>query len=132
MSKIDYKKIKEEFKKNEAWGLHTIIDLKGCNQKTIRSPKLIEEFVIKLCEIIDMKRFGNPQIIHFGEDEKVSGYSLTQLIETSLISGHFANASNAAYLDVFSCKLYDPNKVVEFCIEFFGAKSHNVKIIHRI
>ena len=56
----------------------------------------------------------------FGEDERVSGFSMTQLIETSLISGHFANQSNTAYLDVFSCKPYDPAVVEEFAIGYFG------------
>ena len=129
---MDYKKIKADFNKVSAWGLHTTMDLKECNPATIRNPKMIEEYVIQLCNLIDMKRFGDPQIIHFGDDERVSGYSLTQLIETSLVSGHFANASNAAYLDVFSCKLYDPNNVLEFSKDFFDAKSYNIRVIYRI
>jgi hypothetical protein len=32
---------------------------------------------------------------------------MIQLIETSLISAHFADASWAIYLDVFSCAPYD-------------------------
>ena len=47
---------------------------------------------------------------------------MTQLIETSLISAHFANQSNTTYLDVFSCKAYDPKTVVEFAKSFFKAK----------
>ena len=39
---------------------------------------------------------------------------MVQLIETSLISGHFANDTNSAYLDIFSCKGYDPAVVEEF------------------
>jgi hypothetical protein len=68
-----------------------------------------------------MRRFGETQVIHFGEDERVAGFSMVQLIETSLISGHFANLTNAVYLDVFSCKLYDPQTVQDFAMEFFGA-----------
>jgi len=72
-----------------------------------------------LCDLIEMKRFGETQVVHFGEDEKVAGYSMVQLIETSLISGHFANQSNAAYIDVFSCKAYLPEMVQTFAEEFF-------------
>jgi len=44
---------------------------------------------------------------------------MTQLIETSLISAHFANQSNTTYLDVFSCKAYDPKTVADFSKKFF-------------
>jgi S-adenosylmethionine decarboxylase len=69
-----------------------------------------------------MKRFGKTQVVHFGEDERVAGFSMTQLIETSLISAHFANQSNTTYLDVFSCKTYDPKVVASFSKRFFKAR----------
>jgi hypothetical protein len=78
-----------------------------------------------------MKRYGNCQIVHFGEG-KVAGYSMVQLIETSLISGHFANESNAAYLDIFSCKSYDPAIVEEFSKVFFGAQLSTKSVLLRI
>ena len=66
-----------------------------------------------------MKRFGETQVVHFGEDEKVAGFSMVQLIETSLISAHFANLTNTVYLDVFSCKPYDIQIVERFAVDFF-------------
>ena len=69
-----------------------------------------------------MKRFGECTIVNFGEKEEIAGYSMTQLIETSLVSGHFANMTNAAYLDVFSCKFYDPQAVATKAKEFFDAE----------
>jgi S-adenosylmethionine/arginine decarboxylase-like enzyme len=78
-----------------------------------------------------MKKFGKTVVVNFGEDPRVSGFSMTQLIETSLISGHFANNTNAVYLDVFSCKEYPPHKTAEFCREFFGAKSYKIKVNFR-
>ena len=69
-----------------------------------------------------MKMFGECQVIYFGDDPKVSGFSMTQLIETSLVSGHFANNTNAAYLDIFSCKWYDVKKVKVFSKKFFESK----------
>ena len=47
---------------------------------------------------------------------------MVQLISTSLISGHFANDTNNADLDIFSCKGYDPTVVEEFSKQFFGAR----------
>ena len=116
-------RILNKYKEENPWGMATAVDLKGCDPKLIRSSEAIKKFVIELCELIDMKRFGEPVVVDFGEDPRVSGYSMTQLIETSLISGHFANQTNAAYLDIFSCKEYPHSKMAEFCKKFFKAKS---------
>lgn len=104
------------------WGICTAINAYECDSTLIRNEKIIKIFVHELCREIKMKRFGECQVIHFGEDERVAGFSFTQLIETSLISGHFRNQTNAAYIDVFSCAYYDPKQVVDMVNLFFGPK----------
>ncbi len=116
------------WEEKDPWGVATAVDLYGCDPGLIRDAGMIEKFVVQLCEHIDMKRFGDCQVVHFGEDDRVAGYSMTQLIETSLISGHFANATNAAYLDVFSCKFYEPREVAEFAMSFFKADHYKMQI----
>lgn len=123
--------IKQKFEIEKAWGLLSSIDLYHCNSKTIRDAKKIKQFVIELCDLIEMKRFGKCTVVNFGEDERVAGFSMTQLIETSLISGHFANLTNAVYLDVFSCKYYEPKVVADFAKKFFGAKKVKVHVALR-
>lgn len=120
------KEIKKKFGDIGAWGLSSSIDLYSCNPKTIRDAKKIKQFVVELCELIEMKRYGECVVVDFGEDPRVSGFSMTQLIETSLISGHFANESNNVYLDVFSCKFYDPNVVADFAKKFFQCKDFDL------
>lgn len=115
----------------QPWGLLSCVDLYECNSQTIRSADKIRQFVIELCNLIEMKRFGETQVVNFGEEERVAGYSMTQLIETSLISAHFANASNTTYLDVFSCKLYEPEVVADFAKKFFGAKNVHLQVVRR-
>jgi S-adenosylmethionine/arginine decarboxylase-like enzyme len=78
-----------------------------------------------------MRRFGETQIVHFGEDERVSGFSMVQLIETSMISAHFANLTNTAYIDVFSCRTYDPDTVASFAKQFFEGNRVNVNATWR-
>jgi S-adenosylmethionine/arginine decarboxylase-like enzyme len=102
------------------WGIATSIDIYDCDPVAIRDADRIRQFVVKLCDLIEMKRFGETLVVNFGEEERVAGYSMVQLIETSLISAHFANLTNTTYLDVFSCKLYDPEVVAEFARSFFG------------
>lgn len=123
--------LRDEYAASGAWGLSSSIDLYECDGATIRDAEAIKRFVVELCELIDMKRFGECVVVGFGEDPKVSGYSMTQLIETSLISGHFADQTNTSYLDVFSCKYYDPKVAAEFAQKFFGAKSYKLARVLR-
>ena len=114
-----------------AWGLLSSFDVENCDAYTIRSADEIKRYVIELCDLIDMKRFGECNVVHFGEDERVAGYSMFQLIETSCISGHFANESNRSYIDVFSCKAYDPKVVAEFTRTFFKGDVVRVNTCNR-
>src|SRR3990167_5056353 len=68
-----------EYKDSGAWGLLTSIDLHGCDPALIRDAGAIKRFVEELCVRIDMKRFGPCQVVNFGEDEKVAGFSMVQL-----------------------------------------------------
>ena len=113
------------------WGIATSIDIYHCNPKTIRSAAKIKQFVAELCRLIEMKRFRETQVVHFGEEERVAGYSMVQLIETSLISAHFANQSNTTYLDVFSCKFYEPRQAAEFTLEAFGGGHYQMQVALR-
>jgi S-adenosylmethionine/arginine decarboxylase-like enzyme len=122
---------KEFYNNSKVWGLLTSVDLYSCNSKTIRDAEAIKKYVSELCLLIEMKRFGDTKVVHFGEDEKVAGYSMVQLIETSLISGHFTNSTNNAYIDIFSCKYYNPLAVEEFTKKFFEAKETKMHYILR-
>jgi len=118
--------LEKNYKEVVAWGLSSMIDLHDCDPELIRNPDEIKRFVVEICELIKMKRFGNCVVVNFGEDEEVAGFSMTQLIETSLISAHFANKTNRVFLDIFSCKFYEPKVVAEFAKKFFKAKSYNL------
>jgi S-adenosylmethionine/arginine decarboxylase-like enzyme len=116
----------------DIWGIASSIDIYESDPGRIRDADVIRRFVIELCDRIKMKRFGETQVVHFGEEERVAGYSMVQLIETSLISAHFANLTNTVYLDVFSCKAYDPEAVREFAEEYFGGKRSVMHVVERL
>ena len=114
-----------------AWGLLTSIDVEDCDAELIRSAEAIRKYVVELCDLIKMRRFGECHIVNFGEEERVAGFSMFQLIETSSISGHFANASNRVYIDVFSCKAYDPKMAAEFTRRYFRGRAARVSVVNR-
>jgi S-adenosylmethionine/arginine decarboxylase-like enzyme len=115
----------------EYWGISSSIDLYECDLKLMQDADAIREFVKTLCDRIKMRRYGETQVVYFGDDPRVTGFSMTQLIETSLISAHFADASCAIYLDVFSCAPYEPDDAAKFAAEYFKAARYNINVVYR-
>jgi S-adenosylmethionine/arginine decarboxylase-like enzyme len=115
----------------EYWGISSSIDLYECDLALMQDADAIRNFVVTLCDRIKMRRYGETQVVFFGDDPRVTGFSMTQLIETSLISAHFADASCAIYLDVFSCAPYEPEDVAKFAAEYFKAARHNLNVVYR-
>lgn len=102
-----------------AWGFHLSLDCYGGVKELVTNANNISLFAKELVKRIDMKAYGEPQVIHFGEDDK-QGYTLVQLIETSNICAHFCDDTGNFYLDVFSCKPYDIETVHKTVAEFFA------------
>jgi len=120
-----------QFEENKSWGISAAIDLHACDPDLVRSADDIRQFVSELCTLIEVTPFGECVVVHFGEKESIAGFSMTQLIETSLISGHFVNLTNNIFLDVFSCKYFDPEVVAEKAKTFFKAKSCTMNFLVR-
>ena len=115
----------------EYWGVSSSIDLYDCDLALMQNADAIREFVVLLCDRINMRRYGETQVVFFGDDPRVQGFSMTQLIETSLISAHFADISRAIYLDVFSCAPYDSDDTAKFACEYFKASSYQLHVVQR-
>jgi len=124
LENFDEEKLKKEYDEKRAWGLTAAINLHHCNPEYIRSAEKIKEFVFKLSDILKVKRFGECVVVDFGQDPRVSGFSMMQLIETSLISGHFVNQTNTIYLDIFACQYFNPKIAIEFSVNFFQARDY--------
>jgi S-adenosylmethionine/arginine decarboxylase-like enzyme len=117
--------------KTEYWGVSSCINLYECNLGLMQNADAIRKFVVLLCDRIKMRRYGETQVVFFGDEPRVKGFSMTQLIETSLISAHFADATQAIYLDVFSCAPYDPEDTARFAAKYFKAARYELHVVHR-
>ena len=114
------------------WGRHLILDCSGCDGEAVRSGETIREFCEDLVESIGMVAYGEPLLEHFATHlPEAAGYSLVQLIETSAITGHFCDASGDAYLDVFSCKDFDPAVAVRVVERHFRPAHVRQVDVHR-
>jgi len=125
------RKLKEErLHKMEPWGYHLTIDCKSCELGKIKSAENVSNFAKDLVVRIDMVPFGEPQVVHFGKEDK-TGFTLVQLIETSNICGHFCDDSGDAYIDVFSCKPFENDKVLECVREYFNPTNFKMNFHYR-
>lgn len=108
----------------QIFGHHLVLNLFACDTAKIQSGDNIRNFALDLVEKIDMKAFGDPQVVHFAEhDPQAAGYTLVQLVETSAIMGHFVDESGDSFLDVFSCKDFDDLIVKEVVEKYFQPTS---------
>jgi len=107
-----------------------MLDCSRCIPNAIRNPSLITDFSKALVREINMVPFGEPQVQHFGSGNK-AGYTLVQLIETSNICAHFVEETNDMYLDVFSCKPFDPRLVKGVVDQYFFPIDMNQHFLHR-
>jgi S-adenosylmethionine/arginine decarboxylase-like enzyme len=123
--------IEEQFVDEQPWGMEASIDLFGCDPVAIRDGEMIRTFAVALCRFIRMRRYQDPIVVHFGAHERVSGFSLVQLIETSAISGHFIEQVDAACLNIFSCAIFRPYAAARFCQEWFGAREVQATVVFR-
>ncbi len=114
------------------FGYELIMDLYDCDLGVMRSKKKLAEYIDKLCLLIDMEKYGKTLIEHFGTRKPhTKGYSLLQFIETSSVTGHFSDHWRISYINIFSCKSFDPAVAKRFTKEFFKAKSVKARFITR-
>jgi S-adenosylmethionine/arginine decarboxylase-like enzyme len=114
----------------KTWGQHLILDAHRCRGLAIRSQPHIIAFSKKLVKAIDMVPYGEPWCERFGDGNK-AGYTLVQLIMTSNIVAHFAEETNDMYLDVFSCKEFDPAVVEQVVYDHFYPLTTKTTLVER-
>lgn len=119
------------YKKQMAWGLTASIDLSECDHQLIQSPKAIKIFVDEVIRKIGMKSYGPIHLKKFAEGN-LEGYSVMQFIETSSIVIHFDDKTgDRAFIDIFSCKFFNPKVAEDFAKKYFKAKRSRIKILIR-
>lgn len=106
-----------------------MLDISGCNDN-IKDGGKLTQFIKDLVKAINMKAVGEPIIKQFGDND-LFGYSVVQLIQTSSITFHLINKTMTAYLDVFSCKDFDQQTVIDMVKERFGTKHIKKKFMYR-
>ena len=118
---------------SEYWGYHLVLDCKNGRNLNEDSEEDIRVFIKELVNKIDMVAYGEPNIAYLPTPKtpEKSGWSVVQLIYTSSITCHFADESGDFYLDVFSCKKFEKDIVIEYVKQYFSPFSVKEKYLLR-
>ena len=111
------------------FGYHLMLDCSGC--VGIDNKENIYNFIKDLVPRIDMLAHGEPIIEHLLPGDPKQGYSLMQLITTSNICAHFVESDNSSYFDVFSCKNFANETVINVVNQYFSPGKIKINFITR-
>ena len=119
----------------EPYGKELILDLHGCDTSLFNRDDLTRFFQL-LCKRIDMKA----EVLHFWDDvglppeecqtePHTKGTSAVQFILTSTIVVHTLDLLGKVFINIFSCKEFDPKDAEAFCVGFFRAESVCTRVL---
>jgi S-adenosylmethionine/arginine decarboxylase-like enzyme len=126
-----------EREEKRPYGYELILDLHSCDARTF-SRTSIDSYFSQLCDLIDMEMCE----VHFWDDIGVlpeeqqtlphtKGTSAVCFILTSSIVIHTLDLLGAVYVNVFSCKPFDPAAARQFTQNWFGAKDCRESFLSR-
>ena len=121
----------------KVYGFELILDLHGCETELFNR-EYIDKFFTDLCDLIEMEKCE----VHFWDDVGVpeeeqqtlphtKGTSAVCFILTSTIVIHTLDLLGTIYVNIFSCKSFDPNVAAQFTNEWFKAASCKKTFITR-
>jgi S-adenosylmethionine/arginine decarboxylase-like enzyme len=111
------------------WGMFAAIDLHGCERSRLEDPDRLRRFVPNLIDAIGMQAHGPLALDRFGDGE-LEGWSAMQFIETSSITVHTDEVSARCFVDIFSCRPFDPNAAAATAVAHFGGRL-TLTVLHR-
>lgn len=103
------------------WGYHLILDCSGCNDK-VDDPPTVTAWIKEMVTALDMKAVGEPLVHQFTGGEEGRGTTAVQIITTSSITFHSDDEAEQAYIDVFSCKSFEPQTAIDLTQKYFAPK----------
>ena len=119
------------------YGFELIIDLKDCDP-SLFNRKSIDHYFSTLCELISMEKAE----VYFWDDIGVvpeerqtaphtKGTSAVCFILTSTIVIHTLDILKKVFVNIFSCKAFDPNIAADFTRDWFHGQIQSTTFIER-
>jgi S-adenosylmethionine decarboxylase len=115
-------------KKN--YGLHLTIDGYGADHLKLNDINLLFETLNELPAKISMNKIGFPHIAQFKE-ASIAGISGVMMIVESHISIHTYPNKEFISMDVYSCKQFNAQLVIDFIKQIYSIKEMEINLIDR-
>lgn len=120
-----------------SYGKELILDLKECDI-TLFTRECTTQYFIELCDLMKMKREKLEFWDYEGEPEEykkapdhLKGTTAVQFITTSNITIHALDVSKQVLINIFSCKDYYSNGIIDFSRRWFKGKVLNCIVLER-
>ena len=114
------------------FGPHLMLDCYGCNKEKLADMDLIFKTLDEFPEQIGMTKIMPPYVFKYqGAVADHWGISGVVLIAESHITIHTFPDKNHAFIDIFSCKNFDPAPATIHMVNLFEATSHEVTLSSR-
>jgi len=122
--------------KKVKFGEHLIFDAYGCDPKKLNDPKLCVQVMQNLCKMGEMKPLCEPVLVDASSNEALGGkdpggFSGFLIIQESHISVHTFVKRGFVTVDVYSCKAFKSEGIVEYLKKAFGSRDEQVIKLER-
>lgn len=116
----------------QSFGPHLAMDLWGCPQRRLRDLKLHFDFLNEVPDLIGMTKITQPYVFPYqGLIPSDAGITGVIIIAESHLSIHSFEFKGHTFLDIFSCKTFDTERVIKEAIDRFKPKNHEFWINQR-
>lgn len=127
------KEIKTQIKKPEPFGYELLLDLYGCKEGACDDLTLCYNFLDQIVDALGMEKQAPPGIFRsdatrFPDKAGLSGWA--PLIESSIVI-HTLTPKNFISVDVYCCKIFDPNVARKMCQKFFSPRKIDEQYLER-
>ena len=114
------------------YGPHVMLDLNQCNFEKLNSVECCFRLLNELPDKIGMTKITQPYVFPYQtcqpEDQGITGIVM---IAESHISIHTYPKREFAFIDIFSCKPFNTDDAIQFCVQLFESKDPESNIIIR-
>ena len=113
------------------FGEHLIFDAYKCDPKKLNDKKFCTKVLLDLANIAGMKKLIDPVVVKASENETLGGkdpggYSGFLIIQESHISVHTFTKRGFVTADLYSCKPFVFDGVVDYLVTAFKPKDYSI------
>ena len=107
---------------------HIIFDSFGCDKKLLNNERFVFELLREIPKTIKMKVISGPNLVR--DFDKINpGISGFAIIDYSHISIHTFVKTGEIYVDIFSCRIFDYQKIKKYLYNKLKVKPAKVETL---